>query len=286
MSWRAHSADPNSTTAVAVRRTELARVERRVIADRGDWLIDFCRGRRVLDLGCVDHEVSTFEQPVWLHGRIVEVAASCVGLDIEPEGVEALRARGFDAHVLDITEPGAAAQAGGPFDVVVAGEIIEHLSNPGALFAFAAGVLAPDGVFLVTTPNPWAPWRVALGRAAVTWENVDHVALMFPSGIAELADRFGFVLEEHSVTSFPRSARSLVRSVLVTVAVALQRLRGKRSDSGRGRLGWPFAYWYASPPELLLARYQHGADALGETSLYRLRLGTPGENAAGRRGAA
>ena len=42
---------------------------------------------------------------------------------------------------------------GSRFDVVIAGNVLEHLDDPGAVFAEVARVLRPGGVFLVKTPN-------------------------------------------------------------------------------------------------------------------------------------
>jgi hypothetical protein len=92
------------------------------------------------------------------------------------------------------------------------------------LFTAAHDLLTPDGQLIITTPNPWAPGRVAAGQRGDCWENVDHIMYAFPSGIAELAERHGLVLSEAATTapasSLPSGPRDLARSVG-------RRLRGK-----------------------------------------------------------
>jgi hypothetical protein len=55
-------------------------------------------------------------------------------------------------------------------------------------------VLTDDGLMVITTPNPFALPRVRAGWAGRSWENVDHLAWSFPSGIVELAHRHGLDL--------------------------------------------------------------------------------------------
>jgi len=50
-----------------------------------------------------------------------------------------------DAETLDMD---------GKYDYVVAGELIEHLLNPGAFLAAAKGWIAEGGTLIITTPNP------------------------------------------------------------------------------------------------------------------------------------
>ncbi len=49
---------------------------------------------------------------------------------------------------------------GETYDVIVAGDIIEHLSNPGRFLGAVSRHLNKEGVFLVTTPNPVTFLRV------------------------------------------------------------------------------------------------------------------------------
>src|SRR5262249_21263739 len=145
-----------------------------------------------LDLGCVDEGARELGA---LHRAVARDASACVGIDSDRAGVAALVGDGYDVLVGDITAaPTDDVRERGPFDVIVAGELIEHLDTPGALFRFAVPLLAAGGHLVLTTPNPYALHRARAGWARVVWENVDHVAYLFPSGIAELADRCGMAL--------------------------------------------------------------------------------------------
>ena len=179
--WNSVSSDPNDPLAVAVRARTLSLAFRPPVADRIAELERRCQGRSVLDIGAVAHDSLRMDSPTWLHGRLAAAAASCLAVDILPDGVEAMRARGFDAVVHDLSNGVGPLAARGPFEVIVAGEIIEHVPDQGMLFRTAQELLAEDGELVITTPNPFAPKRTAAGRRGIVWENTDHILLAFPA---------------------------------------------------------------------------------------------------------
>lgn len=188
--------DPNDPVPIAHRARVLEAAWPPDIPDRLTFLESRCRGRSLLDVGCVAHAEARLESDEWLHGRLARVAARCVGVDILESGVEAVRAAGFDAVVHDLRDGLGPLAERGPFDVIVAGELIEHVPDLDMILATAAEGLPPDGELILTTPNPYAPQRVRAGQLGIVWENVDHVSYLFPSGMAELAERRGLVLAQ------------------------------------------------------------------------------------------
>jgi SAM-dependent methyltransferase len=208
MSWRDVADDPYSTAARAHRDAVLQRafvVERRT---RDHVLVELCRGRRVLDLGCVGTDV-----PPWrLHRQLASVATEIVGADFDSAGVWEMRDAGYDVIEADISGDTSEIEARGQFDVVNAGELIEHVNAPIDVFRLGSRTLTPHGSLVITTPNPYSPVRARRGARRETWESVDHVAYYPPSGIAELAERAGMTLTmATTVDGPPLSRRRLVR---------------------------------------------------------------------------
>jgi len=121
----------------------------KLISDRWDILGKHVQGRAVLDLGCVDHEASQEEGKDWLHRKIRQTAATTVGVDYVPEEVERLKHKGYDVVFGNVEE----LNLNRKFDIVTAGNIIEHLSNPGRFLDSVRRHLRPDGTFLLTTDN-------------------------------------------------------------------------------------------------------------------------------------
>jgi SAM-dependent methyltransferase len=284
VSWRLASDEPTTPEALAARAAVLDPARRHDRRTREELILDTCAGKRVLDIGCVDHAAAQVGGERWLHGRVASVASSCVGLDLHHEGVERMRELGYDAEVVDITEPPPARLVDDPFDVVVAGELIEHLTAPIALFEFAARVLVPGGTLVLTTPNPFAPWRARAGQLGIVWENADHLVYVFPSGVAEMAGRTGFRLVHLSTEGQPDNTRSWLVSGRALAKAVARRVTGRLGDQPRAnRLGVPLPRTYLGPFELALLQLRRRHGQCGERSIYVL-VHEPATSAAARDG--
>jgi SAM-dependent methyltransferase len=103
-------------------------------------------GSRVLELGCATGYLSR-----WL----VE-ARGCRVVGVELDPVAAERARAFCERVVvgDLDDPALlAGLAGEAFDVVLAGDVLEHLKDPARVLEAVARLLAPSGRVVATIPN-------------------------------------------------------------------------------------------------------------------------------------
>lgn len=256
--WRDIEADPNGRAALAERQRQLDAAWCPSPTDRSSFIADVCNGRRVLDLGCAG-QATKIDDPRWLHRRILEVAESCVGADYERDEVDRLRSAGFDVVFADVSAgPGELAERA-PFDVVVAGELIEHLPSPQSLLDFAAQVLRPGGQLVVTTPNPFALLRVASARTLRNFDNVDHVVLVAPTGIVEMANRAGFRVRSAATTDLPLRRAALVHAL----KAELWHVRHPRRDR---------PWWVIPLADVISAWGAWNRGQLGETSIYVLEL--------------
>lgn len=102
-------------------------------------------GRRVLDSGCgTGYGVN----------ELALDAAWVVGADIAPEAIQYARAHTIQANTAYLQASATALPLSpGKFDLVTAFEVIEHLASWRDLLSEARRVLAPGGLFLVSTPN-------------------------------------------------------------------------------------------------------------------------------------
>jgi len=276
MPWRDVGDHPNGTAVLQQRNKQLSRAASTFRGGRIGVLKRFARGKRVLDIGCVSHNFrfASGGSGRWLHQHIVDVAAECVGTDYDEAGIKEMREAGYDVVHADITGDLTALIARGPFDVIVAGEIIEHLPAPQALLASAHELLRPGGKLVLTTPNPYAPRRVRAGALGLTWENVDHILYAFPSGMAEMADRTGLVLTRFGTVGWPgdvSAPRRLAESVRDLLSAVVARARGERAAPRRGRLNLPLPGHWLAPMDVLLHTLRGRRGMLGETSVYVLR---------------
>ena len=162
--------------------------------DRVTFLIDAVRGQRVLHVGCVDSGLlqERLLKGDFLHGRLRGSARELWGLDIDEDGIAKLQALGYSNVVAGSAEDPPVGVPRGYFDIVVAGELIEHVRNAGRFLDAARESLRPGGVLIVTTPNALRcfNWLPALtGRELV---HPDHLVWYSPYTLRRAVERAGF----------------------------------------------------------------------------------------------
>jgi SAM-dependent methyltransferase len=136
-------------------------------------------GRRVLDLGC-------------RYGALTQAYArgnEVTGVDVDREALVEAAKLGIDTQWADVDEPLPFADAS--FDVVVAGELLEHVRDPARLIAEARRVLRPGGQLVASVPNAFRlknRLRFLLGRKPE--EDPTHLHMFSPDEVRALLDGF------------------------------------------------------------------------------------------------
>lgn len=158
-------------------------------AERRGWLLARVRaGERVLDLGCGAGEFTA---------ALAAAAAHPVGADVVAEPLRRARARHpaltFRAVALD----GALAFDDAAFDVVWAGEVIEHVVDVTGWLSEVRRVLPSGGRLLLTTPDhpPALLERLAADPAAFAAHfepRGDHVRFFNARSLREVVEDLGF----------------------------------------------------------------------------------------------
>jgi len=157
---------------------------------RADEILKWVKGPKVLDVGCTSHTVE-LNSPYWLHGRLRQKYASVTGIDISEENVALLRKHG----VTDLQVQSAESfEVPEKFDTIVAGELIEHLANPGLFLQQAHRHLNKDGIVVLSTPNAFslAYFLYAFLKFPKTCENSQHACWFCRQTMTELAERSGY----------------------------------------------------------------------------------------------
>ena len=179
--------------------------------DRVKRIQDLCAGKRVLDVGCCNHgNLSKWDAGQFLHAEIAKTAGDLHGLDNDTEAIKKLVERGYKIHEGDAEKLNPAAL--GQFDVVVAGEIIEHLSNPGLFLDGAYSLLNPGGILVATVPNAWSFTRLKQlykGLDDVQWTHSQHTAWYSKATISALFKRHLFEPIELGFCDMYQSSRWL-----------------------------------------------------------------------------
>jgi 2-polyprenyl-3-methyl-5-hydroxy-6-metoxy-1,4-benzoquinol methylase len=167
-----------------------------------DWIIPYVTGKKVLDLGCVQHSLDHTKKSDWLHGIIKTHAKSVLGVDYLKDEVSALVGQGYNM----VCENVETMQLQDTFEIIVAGDIIEHLSNCGQFMERVCEHLTQDGLFLVSTPNPITFLRfmrwLLLGRVS---PNKEHTCWFTADVLGVLAERYGLEVVNVSYIDLSRA---------------------------------------------------------------------------------
>lgn len=148
-------------------------------------------GQRVLDVGCSSG---------YLARPLVERGCAVVGVEFDPAAAEEARSVCMDVLVGDVeTMELPFDQAS--FDVVLCGDLIEHLRDPEAFLARVRPLLRPDGRLVLTTPNV-ANWSMRLGLLAGRWRYTErgildrtHTHLFTRKTLSETLERAGYRID-------------------------------------------------------------------------------------------
>jgi hypothetical protein len=188
----------------------------------------------VLDLGALDETAYRTKRGKgsWLHERIASVAKGVIGIDssmaVPSEGI----VTGEHSRIIrgDVLCPGeVTSRLQFVPDVVVAGELIEHLPDP---LSFLTGIASAKGLqgstLLFTTPNATAAHNVLIGLSGRESTHVDHLCILSYKTIHTLCRRAGFaewsLIPYHSNFAEMRARHSGLSGI--GVAVGEKAIRG------------------------------------------------------------
>lgn len=181
---------------------------------------------RLLDLGC------------WVGFLLAEARErGWKGVGVEPSVYASTFAReqlGLDVRTGELFSTTLPSHG---FEAVVMGDVIEHLTDPGAALERVADLLAPGGVLWLALPDAGSRVARLLGRR---WWSVipTHVQYFTRRSIALLLDRHGFELLQ--ITSAPKEFT--VGYYLSRVGGYSRRL-GLALSSGAQALGFAQRLW-------------------------------------------
>jgi len=153
-------------------------------------ILRFCMGKSVMDVGCVGQD-KFFQSPDWLHKKIKAVASKTLGVDVNMAWKADFEANGY--ALISVNELNTLTEK---FDLVVMGDVIEHVSDVASFLNTYSSFLKPGGRMVITTPNPFSIRQFftifLYGHPSV---NPEHTAWLDPLTMAEVFNRNGYKTE-------------------------------------------------------------------------------------------
>lgn len=163
----------------------------------------YIKDKEVLDIGCVDHSLEyANKKGFWIHDFLKDNSKSVKGIDIVKKEVEKLRKKGYDVECQNAETFTFEKK----FDVIFAGELIEHLSNVGLFLERCKLHLKKEGYLILTTPNAFSTKEILFTLRKNTNDpdvNPEHTNYYTPSTIKEILKRYNFEIKEIKYVDSP-----------------------------------------------------------------------------------
>ena len=174
-------------------------------------------GSRVLDLGCASG---------YLSAALTERGCTVVGFERDPASAALARTHCTDVIVGDLESDADRRALPGGFDVVVIGDVLEHLADPWGALRFVRGLLAPEGRVVLSLPNV-AAWPVRLGLLRGSFDYGDfgildrtHLRFFTRSSAHALARETGFVVAAEERVHLERAPGPVRRALPLATNLA------------------------------------------------------------------
>ena len=166
-------------------------------SNRKEFTVEFCRGKRVLHIGCVDAGImdERITGNNFLHYQIGKVANKLIGVDVETEGLKRLSEEGFEVYKLDLENDFEILQnLSKKVDVIVIPEVIEHLNNIGKAFHNIKSC-GFGGEILISTPNAFSFRAYKILGKCVELVHPDHNCYFSPTTLRTILLKNGFSIK-------------------------------------------------------------------------------------------
>lgn len=137
----------------------------------------------VLDIGFYGQGVSHHDEN-WVHGIVKKITSNVFGIDLEVGDFPTDRYKKASAEDFSFDQK---------FDVILAGDLIEHLSNPGKFLDACARCIKKDGTLVITTPNCFNLFNLA--EKLTKYEptvNYDHTVYFNTKTLKQLLKKNGW----------------------------------------------------------------------------------------------
>lgn len=184
--------------------------EANLVHARHPFIVDYCSGKKVLHIGCVDAGLmeERYIQNELLHQKLDKVAKLLYGVDINKNGISFLQEKGFDnLFFVDISDENQCGVLYGlEFDVIILSEVIEHLSNPGLMLESVKKLMNEKTDHLVSVPNAFSTTNIINMLKGIEYVHPDHNYYFSYVCLNNILRKSGLAIKENYVYSFSEYA--------------------------------------------------------------------------------
>lgn len=182
------------------------------VVNRIDYLTEIAVGKKVLNIGMggyIDNPDHTSKLKLaldnTLHSRLHSVASDVTGIDINPMAIEIMSEALPGRYVVtDITAPEAAEIIDDQFDLIIFGDVIEHLDCFRSALTNLRQLLGENGQLVISTANAYCAESIL--KYLFRYESVheEHTCYFSYSTMKRLLQMNGLAMADFSFYLQPR----------------------------------------------------------------------------------
>jgi 2-polyprenyl-3-methyl-5-hydroxy-6-metoxy-1,4-benzoquinol methylase len=144
-------------------------------------IMRYRRSGKLLEVGCgLGHVLANLEDDFETYG-----------IDVSEYGIEQAR-KNTPKSQLRVATAEQIGELPGPFDVIAAFHVVEHLEDPLAVLQECARMTTPGGLLVYATPNPEAPFAQKKGMRWHGAKEPTHIAIKPPREWLDLTRQAGY----------------------------------------------------------------------------------------------
>lgn len=192
----------------------------RNIPSRIDYICKKMAGRSVVHLGCCDHlplVKNKIASGQWIHGQITSVASRCLGVDINGEAIATIAKNYGYSNIVcaDLTKEVPTELKSSTWDVLLLGEILEHIDDPVIFLRALRQTCHPYvDTLMITVPNALSAINHKYALRGIERINTDHRYWFTPFTLAKVLGQAGFTIQAFRFVSyFPMKNSNVVKFI-------------------------------------------------------------------------
>ncbi|MCL1996567.1 MAG: class I SAM-dependent methyltransferase [Defluviitaleaceae bacterium] len=185
--------DANTAGGARVTKPQMFSVYSDILNNLGSY----SSGNEFLEIGIGASECSC---------AAVEMGYNVLGLDIVQPNVDQALSYGINAITQDFVE----FETDKKWDIIVMGDVIEHVSDPVIAIKKVAELLNDGGVFWISTPNFGSAWGMVDGHNDVMRREVNHKNYFSRESLIRLLGEFGLKPIEYRISKQYRGSMEIV----------------------------------------------------------------------------
>lgn len=183
------------------------------LVKRVQFIQELCKNKKVLHLGATDAPctLDAIQNGRFLHFDLQDVCRELVGIDISQSMIDFLAKEYQVSNIRYGNIENLEDYPQEQFDVILAGEILEHLSNPGNAIKCIATIAQPDTKIIITVPNAYSLKGFLRAWSGHELIHPDHILHHSPYTLQSLLERYGIYVKESF--SFINGGQGLLASL-------------------------------------------------------------------------